>query len=538
VITKSPSEIDGTETGALLGSFRTQEAWLLHREIDGDLKGVLMADFRGTEGHKREITADAQTRLDNRFGTQASKAPGAPSLSQKEAAIFLDIEKFKWRLRGSFHQKTNIGSGQGVSEALDPDSRFTYSRQTVDLTYHDPQLTEHWDLTTQLAFYHGSQEIDSNLTLFPPGANLGNGVFPNGVIGNPEFWERNLRFNNSAFYTGLANHRIRLGAGYQFLDLYKVQASRNFYPANFAPRPNLTDVTDTSEIYLPEKSRTGYYVYAQDEWNINPSWDFTAGLRYDLYSDFDGTLNPRAALVWKTKPDLTTKLLYGRAFRAPTFVELYTINNPVAIGNPNLKPETNDVYELAWAYQATPKWSIGLNLFRYQVNNLIVFVKDPTSPTATAQNYGSQSGSGFEFETKVKSTADLFLTGSYSYLEAKNETAGKPSGSYPNRHAYLRDDWSFISKWIWGNQINWVGPQDREPGDTRDTLKEYTTVDVIFRHQTLSDQLSFTASVRNIFDADAREPSSGPGPTSLTAAIPNDLPQAGRSGFLEMSYRY
>jgi len=538
VVTKSPSEIDGTEVGGSAGSFHSHEAWLLHSEMAGDLKGVLMANYRDTEGHKREITADAQTRLDNLRGTNASLAPGPPSLLQNEVAVLLDVEKLKWRLRGSIHERSNVGSGQGVSEALDPNSRFTYARQTWDLTYHDPKLGQNWDFTTQLAYYHGSQEIDQNLNLFPPGSNLGNGVFPDGVIGNPEFWERHIRFDNSAFYTGFENHRIRLGVGYQFLHLYQVQTSRNFDPTNFAPRPGLTDATDTSEIYIPEKSRTGVYAFAQDEWKLGRDWEFTAGLRFDRYSDFGSTLNPRAALVWKTTPALTTKLLYGRAFRAPSFVELYTINNPVTLGNPDLRPEINNVYELAWSYQATPNWSAGLNLFHYNVSDLIAIVKDPVGTTATARNFGSQAGDGFEFETKFKASSQLFLTGNYSYLKAINENANKPSGNYPSQQVYFRDDWTFLPKWTWGNQINWVGPQDREPGDPRGHLKEYTTVDVILRYKMLPDKISLTASVRNFFDADVREPSSGPGPTTLTAAIPNDLPQAGRNGFIELTYRF
>ena len=81
---------------------------------------------------------------------------------------------------------------------------------------------------------------------------------------------------------------------------------------------------------------------------ILPSdWYLTAGVRHDQYSDFGGTTNPRLALVWDTAYNLTSKLLYGQAFRPPSFSELYNINNPVGQGNPNLKPETNQSVELA-----------------------------------------------------------------------------------------------------------------------------------------------------------------------------------------------
>ena len=54
-----------------------------------------------------------------------------------------------------------------------------------------------------------------------------------------------------------------------------------------------------------------------------PDWELTVGARYDHYSDFAGSLAPRLALVWQTGDQLTTKLLYGQAFRAPYYQELY-----------------------------------------------------------------------------------------------------------------------------------------------------------------------------------------------------------------------
>jgi outer membrane receptor protein involved in Fe transport len=67
---------------------------------------------------------------------------------------------------------------------------------------------------------------------------------------------------------------------------------------------------------------------------------------------------PRAALVWAMDYNLTAKLLYGRAFRAPSFVEMYAINNPAALGNPNLKPETTDTWEAAvvWQPSGSTQW--------------------------------------------------------------------------------------------------------------------------------------------------------------------------------------
>lgn len=85
----------------------------------------------------------------------------------------------------------------------------------------------------------------------------------------------------------------------------------------------------------------------------------TASGRYDRYSDFGGTFNPRVAIVWEPTRSLLLRGAYGTSFRAPSLFELYlpaTIipglpvpdprrGNEVSIvslslsGNPDLDPE-------------------------------------------------------------------------------------------------------------------------------------------------------------------------------------------------------
>jgi outer membrane receptor for ferrienterochelin and colicin len=50
---------------------------------------------------------------------------------------------------------------------------------------------------------------------------------------------------------------------------------------------------------------------------------FSGGLRVDAYSTFGTSLNPRAAVIFKPYAGGNTKLLGGKAFRAPSLYELY-----------------------------------------------------------------------------------------------------------------------------------------------------------------------------------------------------------------------
>ena len=97
---------------------------------------------------------------------------------------------------------------------------------------------------------------------------------------------------------------------------------------------------------------------------------------------------------------------------------------------------------------------------------------------------------------------------------------------------YGRLDWSFAKDWSLNPQITWVGERQRVFGDTRPPLKDYTLVDVTLRRSQLKNHLEYAVSIRNLFDADAREPSLSPG------LIPNDLPLSGRNYFAELSYDF
>lgn len=84
----------------------------------------------------------------------------------------------------------------------------------------------------------------------------------------------------------------------------------------------------------------------------------SAALRYENYSDFGNTTNPKIGITYKPFRGLSLKGTYGTSFRAPTFTEVSTVGggaglyfdtlpgpngNQIGIGiaggNPNLQPE-------------------------------------------------------------------------------------------------------------------------------------------------------------------------------------------------------
>lgn len=527
IITKSAQDINGVEVGARRGSFDTSEGWLL---MGGHWKGFdISLSLQGlrTDGHGEVVRADSQSVYDALFGTSASLAPGAVDLDRKNSEARLDVSHGNWRLRLGYQGRKG-GIGAGVALALDPTGEGESERINADISYNN-SISQHWDISGTLSYFDSSSEAD--LVLYPPGAF--GGAFPDGMIARPYVYERHVRFNFSALYHGFDNHSLRIGVGSAYGDMYRIRESKNYAPDG-SPLGSIVDVSnDPNNVFMRPQDRKVHYIFVQDEWNIAPAWRLTSGVRYDRYSDFGNTTNPRLALVWQTRQDLTTKLLYGRAFRAPAFNELYNINNPVALGNSNLKPETIDTYELAFNYHYSYKLQTGLNLFRYRMDDVIRFVP----PVFMAQNTGEIDGYGLELEARYDATQDLQLSGSYAFQKSTDDELNSDVANAARHQIYLRGNWKFYRGWALNTQLTWIADRLREPQDARPKVDDYLITDFTLRYQPRAYSWEIAVSARNVFDEQAREPSPRLFPDG-TPMIPDDLPLAGRHFFVEARYHF
>lgn len=526
IITKTANEIDGIDSGFSSGSFDTNRGWFLY---GGELKGWDMAfslEILDTNGQDEKVTSDIQSFLDGLMFTSASLAPGNVNTGRESIDMRVDLSRGYWRFRAGYQGRRNVGTGAGANQALDPVGEGQSDRINFDVTYHNQEIADNWDVEVRLSYFDMSTETD--LVLLPPGSygTIFPGGFTDGVIGQPDVHERHYRFDSSAFYTGIENHDIRLGAGYHNQDQYRIKEAKNFMTILVGPDPvpmplgGLVDVSDTAP-FNREEVREVSYLFIQDEWKLMRDWSLTAGVRYDHYSDFGDTVNPRLALVWDTTYNLTTKLLYGKAFRAPSFAEQFNINNPIAIGNDNLDPEIIDTYELAFDYAHSGDLRVGLNLFYYDMQDIIRF-------TPMAENTGDQTGHGLELEFEWSVTDDLSVRGNYAYQNSEDEDTDSDAPNAPMQQLYLRADYRIAAAWSVNTQLNHVMDRKRAAGDLRPEVDDYTTLDLTLRGKELMPGLDLAISFRNLTDEDAFEPSLAPG------FIPNDLPLAGRSVFAEI----
>ncbi|MFZ2853936.1 MAG: TonB-dependent receptor [Rhodocyclaceae bacterium] len=533
IITKNAADTPGTEFGARAGSFRTGSAWLQHGGKTGPVEVAAYLRVGSTEGFKETLAADAQTARNS----AVSLAPGAVNTGYDAVDANLDLGYGKWRARAGYKLRDNMETGAGIASALDPVGREKSERITADLSWADAQFAQDWGLGFTGSYLYYTQQIPTDFLLFPAGANVGGGVSANGFIAGPETWERQFRLSGFATYTGFAGHSVRFGLGHDDLNLYKTHETRNFtYAANGALVPTaggaVVDFSESNPFIRPQRRKVDYLLL-QDEWHFAKDWALTAGLRRDKFSDFGATTNPRLALVWDASLDLTAKLLMGRAFRAPAFLEVYGISNPVALGNPNLRPEIISTVETAFSWQARRDTQVNLSLFRYEMKDIIRAVTNPVAGTgSTYFNIGAQHGYGAELEAVWDATRSLRVTANYSWQRSIDEATNTDAGTAPHHHVYARADWRFTGNWLASTQINRVAERKRAAGDLRPDVADYTTLDLTLRTTNSKNRWNFAGSVRNLFNTDVREPSLAPG-----TSIPNDLPMAPRSAYLQAIFR-
>ena len=537
IITKKAKDIDGRTVGARIGDHSTQSGWAqLGTQWKGwDVAGSLQ--YQHTNGDDgRILNADSQTAFDNAFGTNASHAPGPLNTRYETFNGHLSLQRKHWDVGFWAFNEINGGTRAGGNATLDPSGATNGEQYLGDVRFSTEDWFDDWELTAHVSYLQA--DFNAKFQVFPDNASLpvsanGNIIntlnpliprtsFPNGVNNNLGRVEKIPSIELSSIYQGWDSHRLLLSAGFRYEEI-TTSESRNFgygVPLPAVVNGTLTNVTGTPFVYLPDTHRSIGSVVAQDEWQFAENWRLTAGVRYDHYSDFGGTTNPRVALVWDVNEQLTSKLLYGKAFRAPSFSEQGNQNNPVIVGNRQLKPETINTLEWAFDYRPFSALRTALNLYYYDIENLIAI----PSGTVTFQNSGNQNGYGTELEWNWQVAEQWNITGNYAWQNARSGNTHRRVTGVPEHHVYTAVRWQFLPQWQLQPQINWVGGRTNAPGDNR-PLKDYETIDLTLRGKKVFGHLNLAASIRNMFDANNFEPTS--------PALPQNIPLPGRSFYIE-----
>jgi len=159
-------------------------------------------------------------------------------------------------------------------------------------------------------------------------------------------WQWHYRFSDQ--------HDISIGANYDKVVEDKADIIANYdviaqvngqYPLTTYADMNARAVLLTYDNPTRENSA----LFVQDRLQLRRDLRWDIGLRFDSYSQVGDAFSPRSSLVWSAAANTDLKLMYARAFRAPSIGELFNSPYNQDVGNPALNPETIDTVEFAWS---------------------------------------------------------------------------------------------------------------------------------------------------------------------------------------------
>ncbi len=512
-----------------------------------DLHGHIAFSYQKSDDDSGKIVnSDLQTIFDAIFDSNASQTPGP---SDEHYRIFTASTKLNWQSFefSAYHwENGDAGVGVGVAETLDP---FGTSKASFDHIQLDHQIEEFFGGTLKTNLFYEMQSTGTNLQVFPAGT-----VLPIGNDGNVDFvntvnlveFTEGLRgtpsTDNDSYKASFIfeketddGHHLRFETGFQEW-MFDTTEWKNFGPGVIDGTQTviggaLTDVSNTPYVYIPDVNRDVKYVSIQDSFAIAKDLQATIGLRHDHYSDFGNTTNPRVGLTWNRDDELSIKLFAGSAFRAPSFVELYSQNNPVLVGRKDVGAETIETYETAFHFN--PKniedLNFSMTVFRYEIDDIIVFEADPDSGQQVATNGGKQKAHGYELELNWKPSDEITVSANHYKLSAEDEH-GSTIADIPQELSYLGITWNTSSDWRIHLSGRHVSDRHRNLTDPRPPIDDYLWGKLKLEKRDIVPDLSVSVSIDNLFDDDAREPSG--------VNIPYDLPLHGRRIILESKFEF
>ena len=285
-------------------------------------------------------------------------------------------------------------------------------------------------------------------------------------------------------------------------------------------------------------SLVNHAIYLEDIWQVHDQVQLTLGLRYDNYEQYGDSLNPRIGAVYTPIKNMLMKILYGEAFRGPTYKELFIKEldgggNVVPAGraNPQLDAEKIKTTELEISYAINNNL---LSKIRYFHNN-----HDGAITSVNSNNYENIEGIetyGYEIELEFYyEEFSGFINGTFLEGESNNGTGIDGAPDY-QVNAVL--NYSPTGKFDSRLGVRFISERDRpidyhddlaSPLSDVDNLGSYFDVELSLIYH-LNDNWSIASHVYNLFDDENYNPSFEPGSYW-------DIIHPGRAYFLNLTYR-
>lgn len=504
VITQNAKDLNGLQTSAGWGSFDTQQyraSW--GKQFNNSAEAALHFNFTDTNGIGSPIPADSLS-----LQGLNSAAPGKSQLAEGRYDLEWQLGYQDFKLDGRYINKKE-GTFFGASSILS-DSRTQQGYDDYFL-----RLSRSWnvndDFTLDAQIFHDFFSYDN-------------------------VWQTaSTQFLRAGLHDTRTGGEIQ--ANYHISDTQAVISGFSYAKEQqgnlideMGPDPaHLTPTVSTTE----ERTRQRWGVYVEDVWDPLKNVRMTVGARYDRYSDFGGTFNPRMGFNWEFIKNYSLKFSYGTAYRAPAFGELSIVNNPVLLGNPALKPEEVKTFETGIIAHPVKGLTAQATYYHSAINQLILQTFGQTT-LLRYDNNGSLVSEGVELETRYD--FDSNLQGSYvsaNYVLQHSIQFNRQLADVPRHRMNLTANWAFNNTWSSFAHALIKDSTLRNPGDTRNNVPGYALFDVgLLGKNMFGKKVDISFNVYNLFDKRYYDPA----PTGLSFI--GDYQMAGRSFFGHVSLKF
>ena len=269
---------------------------------------------------------------------------------------------------------------------------------------------------------------------------------------------------------------------------------------------------------IPDSTRLGAGAFVQDEITLGDRWIITPGLRADwIRAEADGTaghiissdesstsraVSGNLGVLYKATEDVNLYANVGRAFRAPTLLELYfygphDVGND--IGDPDLDPETSWNFDIGVKTRGD-RLQTSASLFYNRISDYIVKENQGTGDYIY-KNYSDVALYGAETSLDYDLGGGFITFASLSYVHGENEDTGEAlPGIPPLKARYgLRYDTFVGDNWLWAELSGTTASSQHRTGVNERSTENYTRGDLRVGLD-LGETWSLVGAVENFAD--------------------------------------